>query len=100
LVELVLTGITLAIIGVFVHSRVSYWKEKASNAISNYDDIMQRAIRAEQEEAKVKDEMARWQQMLVAMNNRPIIATLSDQQAQMLIQAVQMFMSSNKAGAN
>ena len=91
---------TLLCATIIAFLRVSYWKEKAITAEECYDDLMGRALRAESEEARIKDEMNRWQAMLAALQGRPLIATLNDQQAQALIQSVQFFVSSNKSGAN
>lgn len=81
-------------------SRWHYWKEKAREANAAYDDLMNRALRAEKDEAGAKDELARWQSMLAAMQSRPIIATLNDQQAAALITAVQSFVAGNIHGPN
>jgi hypothetical protein len=98
--ELIIGLLVLALVATALGLRLQYWKEKFFEADAVYADIMQRAIRAEQEEAKVKDEMNRWQAMLANLQSRPVIATLNDQQAQALIQATTMFVSTNKSGAN
>ena len=98
--EFIIGLLILALVATALGLRLQYWKEKFLRADKVYAEIMQRAIRAEQAEAKVTDEMQRWQAMLVALQGRPVIATLNDQQAQALIQSVQFFISSNKSGAN
>ena len=98
--EFIIGLLVLALVATTQGLRLQYWKEKCIASEMAYDDVMSRAIRAEQAEAKVTDEMQRGQTMLVALQGRPVIATLNDQQAQALIQSVQFFVSSNKSGAN
>ena len=98
--EFIIGLLVLALVATTLGLRLWYWKEKCIASEIAYDDVMGRAIRAEQAEAKVTDEMQRWQTMLANLQGRPVIATLNDQQAQALIQSVQFFVSANKSGAN
>ena len=97
---LIVAALLQLLVGSICVSRWLYWKEKAAEANAMYDDIMDRALRAEKDGDAAKNELTRWQGMLASMQSRPIIATQNDQQAAALISAVQLFVAGNAHGPN
>ena len=85
---------------VIMRQRIAYWREKASEALFERDDLMQRALNAEKEAAAGRDEMVRWQALLNSLQQRPIIAALNDQQAAALVTSIQLFVQQSLHGPN
>lgn len=91
---------TVVLGGVIFRYRIAYWREKASEALFERDDLMQRALNAEKEAAAGRDEMVRWQALLNSLQQRPIIAALNDQQAAALVTSIQLFVQQSLHGPN
>ena len=83
----------------FAMSR-AYWRERAFVVAFEYEEVMQRALDSEKDQAQTHNQLVGLQGAVYAMSNRPVIAVLSEEQHQTLIQAVQLFVSSNMRGDN
>ena len=77
------------------HYRSRYLEQK-----NVYTQVLDRALRLEAEKSELAAEHGFLKQTIVRMMQSPVVATLSDQQAQNLLQGICGFLNANKSGMN
>lgn len=96
IVALFSSGLVLGCL--YLHSRLSYWRDAYYNRDEDFKEIMNRAILAERESARIVQDIEFQKRTLSLIARRDSVAILTDAQVQHVVQSLaQLIMSQTKA---